>query len=222
MPLKTYRQYAEELSPTVLLGTWGARFVVGSIGLMADLIAQRAREARKASLLTAESIPTDALPLKGYERLSPRYPADTDATYKARLIDSWERWKQGGSEQGMIAELEAYGLTDISIVLDSEWDWDGEEYWSRFWVVIKGHAWTGPRLIGDAGSMLDGTWTLGSSATPEEVNAVRSIVRRWKPGHMICSYIIPVLNEATWDAEQPDGTWARNYNRSTAACYWPG
>lgn len=220
MARRTYRQHLEAISPTLLLGAVAKRFIVGSLSLIADSIAEWSVQSGRAACFTDPSQPADALSLLGEERLSPRYAIDTDATFQARLKNSWERWKQGGSLQGMLDELTAFGVT-AELVFDNEWNWDGNDWWSRFWVVITRHPWTGPRSLGD-GSELDGTWTLGSSATPEEVDTVRKIVRRWKPAHMKCSHIIVVFDEAGFDSDPPDSTWDKPWNRSEDACYWPG
>jgi len=222
MPRVTYRQHVESISPTILVGDVARRFIAGSLSLVADSIASWSAQALRARLFNDPAQPTDALSLQGEERLSPRYAVDTDATYRARLRSAWDRWKQGGSEIGMLAELAAYGLA-AEIVLNSEWDWDGDATnWSRFWVVLVSHPWTPPPDLGDPGLALDGTWTLGSSATPEEVDTVRKIVRRWKPGHMACANIILVFDTDGWPSNQPDGTWDNPLNRFEDACYWHG
>jgi hypothetical protein len=221
MARKTFRTYARELSPPVLQDdAGGERFVAGAIGMTFDLLAAWAVAAVKAKLLTNPEQPTDALSLIGTERLSPRYAADTEETYRARLLDAPHRFAQAGSEQAMLAELAAAGIA-ATFVYDPDWSWDGDDYWSRFWLVVADHSWTGPRELGD-GSILDGTWTLGSSATPEQVDTIRKIVRRWKPLEWICSHVIIVFDETTWAAEQPNGTWEDPSLRSSAGCYWPG
>lgn len=218
MARKTFQQYAAELSPTVLQGEVGQRFVAGTLGLFFDLLAERVVQSVRARLMNSADQPLDAVALLAEERMSPRYPADTDATHLTRVRSAWDRWAQAGSEAALVAELAAYGV-QASITLDSDWNWDGTAYWSRFWVIIDVHLWSYPPDLGDPGLVLDGTWTLGSTATPEEVDTVRRIVRRWKPAHMICSHIAVVFDGAGWS---PDGTWGLPQNRSQAACYWPG
>lgn len=222
MPRKTYRQHVELISPTVLLGENASRYIAGELSLIADMMASWSVQSGRAPNFTDPYQPVDALALLGDERLSPRYAIDTDATYRARLRNAWERWKQGGSEIGLKAELAAYGLT-AEVKLNNEWDWDGNAAnWSRFWVVLHDHPWLPPAELGEPGPVLDGTTTLGSTATPEEVDTVRKIVRRWKPAHMVCSHIILVFDETAWASTQPDGTWAESWNRCADACYWPG
>jgi hypothetical protein len=87
--------------------------------------------------------------------------------------------------------------------------------------VIKDHPW-GPQAELGTGLVLDGTWTLGSTATPEEVATVRKIVRTWKPAHMVCEYIVIVFDETEWDSDPPSGDWHIPGNRSEAAAYWAG
>jgi hypothetical protein len=92
-------------------------------------------------------------------------------------------------------------------------------YWSRFWVVLTDHSWTDDGTWGDPGTWGDGgTWA--TTATPDEVRAVRNIVRLFKGAHEVCTFVVVVLDEPTWDTEQPDGTWGNPINRSEAAAYW--
>jgi hypothetical protein len=223
MARKTFRQYAAELSPTVLQGEIGQRFIAGTLGLFFDLLSERVVQGVRARLLNYRDQPLDAVAYLADERMSPRYAVDTDATHLARVRNAWARWAQAGREAGMLDELAAFGLLDAEIILDSDWDWDGAEYWSRFWVVVHApHPWTYPPDLADPGLVLDGTWTLGSSATPEEVDTARRIVRRWKPAHMICSHIIVVFDADEWTGGQPDGTWDWPTNRNEGACFWDG
>ena len=222
MARRTFRQHVVDISPTVMLGDISRRFFGGAFALMADALASWSVQSGRATSFSDPNQPTDALSMIGEERLSPRYAIDTDVMYKARLKDAWNRWLQGGSELGMLAELAAFGIT-AHTKLDNDWDWDGTAYWSRFWVVVTSHPWTEGPELGDPGLVLDGTWTFGSSATPEEVDTVRKIVRRWKPGHMICLHIVIVFDLANWNSDQPDGTWGDLAERNNDdACYWPG
>jgi hypothetical protein len=101
MARKTFRQYAAELSPTVLQGEMGQRFVAGTLGLFYDLLSERVVQAVRARLLNNPEQPLDAVAQLSSERMTPRYAVDTDATHLARVRDAWNRWAQAGSMPGL-------------------------------------------------------------------------------------------------------------------------
>jgi hypothetical protein len=134
-----------------------------------------------------------------------------------------------------------------SVVLDQgNWDWDGSPaLWSRFWVILYPPAdlWTEGPNIGDAdlwggavGGNGAGIYTIGSTATPEQVKSIRSIVRQWKPAGTHCVRIIVAFDPASFDPADPpgpplpDGTWknhgtgypVRLAARLQTARYWRG
>ena len=220
MPVATYREFVERLWPTVFQGDWGVRFSQTVAGTLADAVMNMALQAVKARMFGSDTFPQDALPPLGQERLMPKYPSETFSQYRVRLEGAWEMWQAAGTVYGVIKALEAYGLSNLEIKQNHDWDWDGDSAnWSRFWVVIRGHSLS-PLAWGGFAYGPGVAW--GSSAIPEEVRAVRSIVRLFKPGHTVCDRIIVVFDETTWDAEQPDGTWDVAANRSASAVYWLG
>lgn len=220
---KNFQRMLPRITPSVFRGYYGRRFI-GALGLMLDSVAELYNFAVRSSWVGDPSgigPAYDALGPAGSEQSLPRYPNETWDSYHARLQGGWETWEFAGVEATIIEQLALYGVT-AHIVHNEEWNWDNNpDWWSRFWVVITDHPWTLPGTLGD-GSVLDGTATLGSSATVEEVREVRSIVNKWKPSRWVCSSIIVVLNPVVWPLEQPNGTWGKRWNRSASACYWPG
>lgn len=129
------------------------------------------------------------------------------------------------------------------------WDWDAAldvEGWSRFWVVIYPLAtgiWTQSPPWGDV-DLFGGAWgapgftgTWGSSATAEQVESIRSIIREWKAGGTRCVSIIVAFDETKFDptdpagAPLPSGDWGRPAKivggtyvptREPSAIYWDG
>jgi hypothetical protein len=220
MPANFLSYTAEALSPTVLQGARGER-LAGAFALMFDTLAETANEAVKARFLGSNTHPVDALPLIGQERMLPRYPVDSDASYRARLRDAWNAWTKAGTDVGIVAQLAAMGLTAYVREQNIDWDWDGDTAnWSRFWVVITGHPWS--RWKWGDGHTWGGGQSWGSSATVAEVRSVRALVRKWKPARSVCPYIIVVMEADDWALQQPDGSWADPANRSAAAIYWRG
>ncbi len=144
-------------------------------------------------------------------------------------------------------------------VSPSNWNWDSDGYVpcdSRFQQVnTKGvlgpywHTWTilygtgfGQYLCGTSGRVCGQGDTLGSTATPDQVLAIRNQVRQWKSAEAQVQWII-VATDSTWfqytlssgDPKLPDGHWGRwgkiatvgglqvyVNSRSTTAAYWDG
>lgn len=223
--MATWQETIRNLLPGTLTEEdgWADRFT-GYIGLVWDTLQQGAGEAVRASWLLEDTYPEDALELTGSERSMPRYPGESAASYQARLHGAWDAWTYAGNESAIIGQLEAFGLTDVEIITARDWDWDslapgggtweegvgGEDNWSRFWVVIKGHPWTQDNTLE------------GFDATEEEIAAVRDICQRWKSAEALNPWIIIVFDEPTWASEQPDGTWYDHRNRSRSALYVDG
>jgi hypothetical protein len=187
---------------------------------------------------------TETIPVIGRERRIIRGPFEGDDQYAARLRGAFDAHRRAGNPFALLEQLRAHLAPETPGVLVSvvnrngtvyardssgapsvtggTWDWDATpELWSRFWVVLRATKWTdeginsAPGVFGEAG-------TMGSTATVEEVAAVRSIVSQWTPPHAQCVNVIVVLDGAAWDADQPDGDWDLWGNRNPAAVYWDG
>jgi hypothetical protein len=113
------RDLVENLAPPWLRRFWGRRLVGVVQGLMGDAVVEASMQALQAPWLRSGFQPPDALPLVGGERRMPRYPADTDATYRSRLADAWNTWLRGGNEGSVVGQLNAFGLPAV-VVLPAE------------------------------------------------------------------------------------------------------
>jgi len=221
----TFTKLFDRTASSALAGEAGKALVAGTIGLLFDGMLESARQAVRSMLVGDTEGPAyDAVGDCGREVSLPRVGNETVDDYLARIADPWAFWPYAGDEDVIIAQLALLGLTAEIHPLGTgpnEWNWDGDAAnWSRFVVVITGHPWGPPYKLG-AGKILDGTWTLGSTATPQEVRAVRNIVRKWKPGIWKCESIIVVLDATAWQTDAPpDGTWGDLGNRPTSAAYW--
>lgn len=156
----------------------------------------------------------------------------------ARTVDARGNWFTIAADGTRSASLD-----------QGNWDWDGAAatQWGRFWVILyppsDGSLWTQDPDWGDA-DLWSGEWgrdgyTWGSSATPDEVQSVRSIVRSWKPAGTTCEFVILAFDAASFDptdsqepvGDLPGGDWDINHElgsdpavaaRLSTATYWPG
>lgn len=130
------------------------------------------------------------------------------------------------------------------------WNWDGSTtQWSRFWVLMYMSSDTPQKpwaqlpdfddteLWDDAIQEDDTQFTIGSTATYDEVVSVQSIVRAWKPAGTTCVNIAIVFEDTgaftpeSASPPLPDGTWGhwsindagvQVASRDPGAEYWDG
>jgi hypothetical protein len=169
-----------------------------AIGEALDVQLDAAGQAVAARIIALA--PPDALGWIGAERLLPRYPGDTDDTYRARLQRAWDLWQLAGTAAGILAALDACGFHSAAIYAaraatppgEASWPPDGDTgNWSRFWVFLDVTSpannpfdWQ-PTIWGTGAWGTGGTW--GSTATTGEVALVRGIIRTLKAAHELCS-----------------------------------
>ena len=202
MALRTYRQWALDLSPPWLRGEWGEK-LAEAFGFVFDAIQEANFEAGAAGLLDAPTFPIEALEYIGHERNIERYVGESDAQYKARVKAAWESWPQAGTMR-IVAELAQAGFT-AEIKEVHTWTWDANvAWWSRFWAVITSHGWA-PVYWGQPGrKWSDGVW--GCDASQPEAATLLRLIRKWKPAHMFPVTVV-VMDQSRWASQQPDGTW---------------
>jgi len=133
----TFIDYAFRISPPWLQRFVGRRYVGGSIGLTYDLLSEGCAQALKAPWLLSNSSPNDALPSIGTERSMPRYPADSDATYRARLHKAWGTWQHAGNGDAIIEQLNAAGYSNVLVIPASNND---ERVERQSWRFEEPHA----------------------------------------------------------------------------------
>lgn len=212
--------------------------VLASLSLMADDFAARAKNALLARF--PDYAPDDAaLAALGRDRRIVRGINEPAAAYAARLKRSFDDLQRRGSPFALLEQLRAYlqaacvirtvdqrgnwCTIDAAGVLTrsndvGNWDWDGaadSPAWARFWVIIYPVGgvtpWAETGLFGAAGAVAESD-TLGTTATPDQVAQLRSIVRDWKPAGTKCEWIIISYDAALFapgDAPgvAPDGLW---------------
>lgn len=224
----SYREYLTRLVPPWLQRAVGELFL-GAHGDQLDDLATRAQDATEAGFVA--QAPTDALPYHGLERMLPKWPSETDAAHRARLLAAWDSWATAGTSDGPLDEGGTYGLAGMlraclgpSVTVQVRAYRDPylgplrRGYWSEFWVVLSGVPWTrrawGTGAYGDGG-----TW--GSSATRAQVEAVKGIVRTFKAAHEWCPAIVVVFAGRTWGDGSMWGDPGVEWDASADALYWP-
>lgn len=210
--------------------------------------------------------PSDALAAMGRQRRVVRGINEDEVSYAKRLVAWLDDRKSQGSAWTLMKKLAEYtgplpsfrtvdvrgnwfsrdaDGTESVLLKQANWDWDGDPdgalRWARFWVIIYPNGlWTEGANWGDTSGpdWGEGTGTLGSTATAEQVATIRSIVREWKPAGTRCVNIIVAFDPASFDPEaaindpgMPNGlweNWSRNVGgvqvpaRLSTARYWDG
>jgi hypothetical protein len=261
MTASTFRDLIRDVSPPWLARFWGERYMYAP-GLVLDALwtwAQEGLEQRFPDLAHDE-----ALPYMGRDRRIRRGFIEPANVYRQRL-KRWKRDHQtAGNALALMQQLKAYMFGfDVRIrcvndrgtwqTLDPDgtftvqqlafnWNWDNRYPASartRFWVIIypldsgiweKGGHW------GDGSRWGDGReW--GTTATREQSESIRAIVKEWKPQGTRCPYIIIAFDPASFDPTHspgdplPDGSWGRwgkdvagvrVRSRLSSARYWKG
>jgi hypothetical protein len=227
--------------------------VLDSIAAELDDFILRMRESLKASMPSYG--PSDALPYIGRDRKVLRGIGETDDSYRVALIPWLDRARKNGTPWEMCRRVRAYCQaavvvrtvdnsgnwfwidadgTEHELLEQSNWDWDGNLDWGRFWIIIyPADLWESEGNWGDAGTWGDGG-TIGTTALPEHVATIRAIASESKPEGTRCEGIIIALDPASFapdgaGAGYPDGTWGegtrvtagnRESSRLETARYW--
>jgi hypothetical protein len=192
-PPGPYEPYMEELAPPWLLRPLGKAFL-RALGRFLDVEGvDRLKQAVKARFL--ETCPDDALDRLGRDRLLPRFPTETTAAYRQRLLAAWDIWLFAGTEAGLLQMLHtAYPGPAYSILENKDWDPappDGDvAYWSRAWIIIEPPFPWVTWKFGDGKQIGQPNLTIGTTMTPEEVALFRGITNKLKPAHVVVPAII--------------------------------
>jgi hypothetical protein len=183
----------------------------------------------KAWRTTAKKIGTAAAILRSVQTHFIGWPLGTPQVRLVTNTGTWFTIDPGGD----ITRV-------VSLPNPSNWDWDSHpELWDRFWIIIyasevgwdRDGTWGDGELWGN-----DGGSTIGSTATPDDVLAIRQLVADAQGADALCvSIIISFDDAAFWPDSSgtlPDGLWKnhgkydgsgnRVVARSEDALYWDG
>ena len=185
-PIGTFRRYVwDELSTNVLRGFMGRR-LQGTFSLAIDAFMEATTQAIRAPWV-ADNPPPDAVALVGKEVLIPRYPTDTNETYRARVQNAWVDWDQGGTEEAIINRLTLAGNPDAEI-----FRWVNDGSWSEFIVFFPAgsHNVTSDGPTIGSFTVGDGTILGPEGITPVELSTLKGIIKQWKPGQWKCLWVV--------------------------------
>jgi hypothetical protein len=126
--------------------------------------------------------PPDALYLQGQGFDIERFPGESDDVYTARLQKAWQTHRLAGTSAAIVESLRAYGIVDVQVVEDWEGSFAPGSWYSRFWVILGPDFGTlGLEPLAMPFSL--GNATLGTTATPEHVRAIKRQILKWKDTH---------------------------------------
>lgn len=202
-----YVKYLQQLSPPWLLGDKGRRWMQAH-GDGLDQIADLIRYAVMARMIAVA--PEDALVYAGIDRGMPRYATESTEEYRGRLIGAWEYWQWGGTKKGVQDVLALLGYTvEIQELYLTE-----PLRWSEFAITVAPIEGIRKKRWGDDGTWGDGgLWGEGFAPTPDELEALESLVAGMKAAHTKFAKL-EWFSEPTYNRWGDGGQWGEGG-------YWP-
>jgi hypothetical protein len=119
------KTYQLALCPPWLLGAQGEAWELIQ-GLIKDAHAEGTREA--VALRFIPYCPLDALAVHSAERQIERAPGEEIEIFRARLRGAWDAWSKAGTEEGILMQLAAAGITTADAV-EGMTEWGGGFTW---------------------------------------------------------------------------------------------
>lgn len=204
---RNIREYAANLATAPLTGFWGQR-LTALLALGFDALVEATRLSTLARTTDPRLAPPDAQDARGADTFLPRFPGEASEAYGTRLRSAWKTWQGAGSAKCMEEQLAAMGVTaKLRNALDPALQQSGNTSWSRINVEIQSHPWRTDRRVGDGSIVGDGS-TVGSSASRDEIEALRHILRTFKEAHYVIDDFALSPISPTVLALQP-WSWAR-------------
>jgi hypothetical protein len=136
--VKNFRTFLSEISPDGFAAALSSGYFGATLALAGDLMGEGLKQALRMAWLLEETSPDDVLALVGLELRMPRYPSETSAAYRARLVDAFNRYSNAGTPARINAEIAAAGLNGTVTFQPTH---PGPPpalavpYWSQFWIT---------------------------------------------------------------------------------------
>ena len=201
--MPSYSEFELATAPSWLSDRWGCAWV-DSHGSFRDVFVALLKEAVKARY-PLECSP-DALKWCARDRDIDIGYRENQAQMSRRVALGWRSWSKAGRPASIVEGLEFAGYTNTYTIESGD---DGSLAWWEFDVVlIYPFPWPGGLLNdgvwGDPGVWGDGgVWAY--DVPDNELELVRSVIRKWKPTHSRCRRIVFVHGGDFWD--DPIDTW---------------
>lgn len=241
----TFRDTIAKIVPPWLTGYWASRLLY-SLAVHMDAAVELVVQGVRARFPTGE-IPGQLARI-GRDRVMRRGFYESDGTYAKRLPGWLDVRRVATNAYGMMDQLAAL-LAPVAmrmrIVDDSgnwytrnadgsreylqvagSWPWDSLAPTTRFWIILypPPTLWTNEGTWADPGVWGDGG-TIGSTATPEHVEAVRNVIHDCHAAHTYCQHVILALDANAFNPAgpvEPDGHWDLWSHRNPNYVYWDG
>lgn len=162
--MRNYRQLLELCSPSAFVAAVSSGYY-GVIALAGDKAAEAMRLALLMPWLAEDESPDDVLALAGAQRRLPRYPNETAAQYRARLLRWKELYDNAGTPARVNAEIVSAGLNG-TVFFDASAPGPGGviPWWSQFWIQ--------------------------TTTTGESINTIIGIAKKWKSSRWLFRSLI--------------------------------
>lgn len=192
-----WKDYQPELAPPWLRTGAGEAWLT-ALGDAKDALEARVRAAVKARFVA--TAPPDALAVIAAERGIERGVAETLESWRERTRASWDIWPWAGTPTGVLRALSYAGYPNVSLITGTGRAHTLDGSLNVVTTLAGGSMpsgfWNGFRVLFTA--PLPASWspTLPANGS-DEVNTIRRLVKRWKPGHAIFEDIV-VIQGTVW------------------------
>src|SRR5688572_20479135 len=183
MPLATYRTFVDELLRGVRWagGYYGSR-LIGGFGLIADEVAEGARQAFLQGLPGHPECMADSVDQVGKDRLIIKYRNDTPTSWRDRVIDAWAAHEQAGTNEKLVELVNDYLTVLVGFSVASTVIFEGDD--GPFTVNVEVNevpaGWTVAPVFGTAHQYGDTDIVYNMVANSVDVQQLRQLIRRFK------------------------------------------